>query len=52
MLNGYRIIDADSHVFEPSQMWAKYLAPEFKQFAPFPERCKRFSGIILVVSTV
>lgn len=34
MLNGYSIIDADSHVVEPPSMWAEYLEPEFKQFAP------------------
>ena len=34
MLNGYRIIDADSHVIEPPEMWAKYLEPEFREFAP------------------
>lgn len=34
MLCGYKIIDADSHVIEPPQMWSKYLAPEFQQFAP------------------
>ncbi len=34
MLNGYKIIDADSHVFEPLDMWEKYLEPAFKHFAP------------------
>ena len=34
MLNGYKIIDADSHVIEPPQMWAKYLDRKFKDFAP------------------
>ncbi|BAZ33080.1 putative amidohydrolase 2 [Cylindrospermum sp. NIES-4074] len=34
MLHGYKIIDADSHVIEPPQIWAKYLPPEFKHFAP------------------
>ncbi|MBU7586024.1 MAG: amidohydrolase [Nostoc sp. TH1S01] len=34
MLHGYKIIDADSHVIEPPQIWTKYLPPEFKQFAP------------------
>ena len=34
MLNGYKIIDADSHVIEPQGMWLKYLEPEFKEFAP------------------
>ena len=33
MLNGYSIIDADSHVIEPPSMWAKYLEPEFQQFS-------------------
>ncbi|MBK1989150.1 amidohydrolase [Sphaerospermopsis aphanizomenoides BCCUSP55] len=37
MLHGYKIIDADAHVIEPPQMWAKYLAPEFKHFAPSPD---------------
>ena len=34
MLNGYKIIDADSHVIEPGQMWAKYLEPQFQEYAP------------------
>ncbi len=34
MLNGYRVIDADSHVIEPPQMWSKYLDPEFEEFIP------------------
>ncbi|MHC5820887.1 MAG: amidohydrolase family protein [Nostoc sp.] len=33
MLNGYKIIDADSHVYEPNDMWEKYLEPAFKSFA-------------------
>jgi len=34
MLHGYKIIDSDSHVIEPPQIWHKYLHPEFKHFAP------------------
>jgi len=34
MLQGYRIIDADAHVYEPHQMWGEYLEPAFKSFAP------------------
>jgi predicted TIM-barrel fold metal-dependent hydrolase len=37
MLNGYQIIDADSHVFEPPNMWETYLEPAFKSFAPSPD---------------
>ncbi len=37
MLKGYKIIDADSHVIEPSEMWAKYLEPKFRDFAPSPD---------------
>lgn len=33
MLNDYKIIDADSHVYEPNDMWEKYLEPAFKSFA-------------------
>ena len=36
MLNGYQIIDADSHVYEPADMWEMYLEPAFKHFAPSP----------------
>jgi predicted TIM-barrel fold metal-dependent hydrolase len=34
MFNGYQIIDADCHVFEPIDMWEKYLEPAFKSSAP------------------
>ncbi|MEO0374212.1 MAG: amidohydrolase, partial [Cyanobacteria bacterium P01_A01_bin.17] len=34
MLNTYRVIDADAHVHEPHDMWAQYLEPAFKHFAP------------------
>lgn len=34
MLNGYQIIDADSHVLEPNDMWEKYIEPAFKSHAP------------------
>ena len=37
MLQGYRIIDADSHVYEPHQMWHDYLEPAFKHFTLSPE---------------
>ncbi len=37
MLNGYKIIDADSHVYEPPSMWEKYLEHEFKEYAPAPD---------------
>jgi len=37
MLNGYQIIDADSHVLEPIEMWDSYLENRFKHFAPTPE---------------
>lgn len=37
MLNGYRIIDADSHVYEPHNMWLQYLEPAFRNFAPSPD---------------
>lgn len=34
MLSGYKILDADSHVIEPPRMWARYLDPAFRGFAP------------------
>ncbi|MEC4813939.1 MAG: amidohydrolase family protein [Scytonema sp. PMC 1069.18] len=37
MLKGYQIIDADSHVLEPNDMWQKYLEPAFKSYAPSPD---------------
>jgi predicted TIM-barrel fold metal-dependent hydrolase len=40
MLNGYQIIDADCHVFEPADMWINYLEPAFKDFAPIPPGMK------------
>ena len=37
MLNDYKIIDADSHVYEAHGLWAKYLDPAFRDFAPTPD---------------
>lgn len=37
MLKGYNIVDADSHVWEPMDMWGKYLEPAFKGFALSPD---------------
>ena len=34
MLNEYQIIDADSHVLEPNDLWEQYLEPAFKSHAP------------------
>jgi uncharacterized protein len=30
-----RVIDADSHVLEPTDMWSQYLEPEFRDKAPY-----------------
>ena len=30
-----RVIDADSHVLEPLEMWGQYLEPEFCDKAPY-----------------
>lgn len=50
MLNGYKIIDADSHVIEPPNMWAEYLEPQFKQFAPSAEMKIKGEDIVEKVS--
>jgi predicted TIM-barrel fold metal-dependent hydrolase len=34
MLNGYQIIDADSHAIELNDVWKNYLEPAFKSFTP------------------
>lgn len=30
MNNGFPVIDADRHVMEPSDLWDRYLEPEFR----------------------
>ena len=50
MLDGYSIIDADSHVIEPPNIWAEYLEPEFLQFAPSPEMKIKGEEIVNKVS--
>ena len=37
MRDGYRVLDADRHVIEPTEMWKSYLAPEFRSRAPYFE---------------
>lgn len=50
MLNGYQIIDADSHVTEPTDMWEKYLEPAFKSFAPSPDMRIKGEEIVYKIS--
>ena len=50
MLEGYSIIDADSHVIEPITMWAEYLEPEFTEFAPSKEMKIKGEDIVEKVS--
>src|SRR5262245_16127887 len=38
MLNGFHVIDADSHVMEPDDLFDRYLDPAFKQYAPKTRR--------------
>ncbi|MBO3459799.1 amidohydrolase [Aetokthonos hydrillicola Thurmond2011] len=50
MLNGYSVIDADSHVVEPSTVWTKYLEPEFRHLAPSPDMRIKGEEIVQKVS--
>ncbi|MBM4405771.1 MAG: amidohydrolase [Chloroflexi bacterium] len=34
MKSGFKIIDSDMHIFEPADLWQRYIAPEFKHAAP------------------
>ncbi len=34
MRNGFRVIDADGHFYEPEDLWDKYLSPEFQDRRP------------------
>ena len=34
MRNGFRVIDADGHFYEPEDLWDKYLSPEFQDRSP------------------
>ena len=30
MKDGFKVIDADRHVIEPSDLWDRYMEPEFR----------------------
>ena len=32
--NGFKVLDSDLHVMEPSDLWQRYIDPEFKSKAP------------------
>ena len=34
MRNGFKVIDADGHFYEPADLWDKYLSAEFKERRP------------------
>ncbi len=37
MKRDYRVIDSDSHVLEPADLWQKYMEPKFRAMAPHME---------------
>jgi uncharacterized protein len=43
MLREFRIMDADAHVVEPVDMWAKYIDPEFRDLAPYTDESQMVS---------
>lgn len=34
MKQGFRVVDADAHVIEPSDLWSRYMEPRFRDRAP------------------
>ena len=32
--NGWRVADSDMHIFEPPDLWQRYMAPEWQHAAP------------------
>jgi predicted TIM-barrel fold metal-dependent hydrolase len=34
MYKGYRYVDSDAHILEPTDLWQRYLEPEFRSDAP------------------
>ncbi|EGJ35260.1 MULTISPECIES: amidohydrolase family protein [Moorena] len=48
MLKNFDIIDADSHVLEPDDLWEKYLDPQFKDLAP---KDNQFEGKSIMYKT-
>lgn len=34
MRKGFRVIDSDMHVMEPPDLWDRYIAPEYRHYAP------------------
>ena len=32
--NGFKVLDSDMHIFEPPDLWQRYIDPEFKDRAP------------------
>ena len=34
MYQGHRYIDSDAHILEPSNLWERYLDPEFREEMP------------------
>ena len=41
MYKGFKIIDADSHMMEPDEIWDKYLEPKYRPWAPGGSKSSR-----------
>jgi hypothetical protein len=34
MRNGFKVIDADAHFYEPADLWDKYVEPQYHHLRP------------------
>ena len=46
------VVDCDSHVMEPADLWQRYLEPEFRDRAVRIERCDGIERLIIGEQTV
>ena len=46
--NGFKVMDSDMHIFEPPDLWQRYIDPKFEKRAPVGlNRHRRDMGITL-----
>ena len=45
--NGFKVLDSDMHIMEPTDLWPRYLPPEFREQAPLGRKSENVRDLKL-----
>src|SRR2546423_1360514 len=49
--NGFKVFDSDMHIMEPPDLWQRYIAPEFRDIAPYGRKSENVRDLGTIFPT-